>query len=79
MKNLKIVIVGAGMGGLEAALALAADGHGVTVLEGAEKFEEVRCLQPQVVHSNTERIGRGRNQSTTKFITLDAPMGRGLF
>ena len=79
MKNLKIVIVGAGMGGLEAALALAADDHEVTVLEGAEKFEEVRCLQPQVVSSNTERIGRGRNQSTAKFITLDAPMGRGLF
>jgi monoamine oxidase len=82
MKNLKIVIVGAGMGGLEAALALAADGHGVTVLEGAEKFEEVRCLQIQLVADgshNTERIGRGRNQSTAEFITLDAPMGRGLF
>jgi phytoene dehydrogenase-like protein len=37
MKNLKIVIVGAGMGGLEAALALAADGHEVTVLEGGRE------------------------------------------
>jgi len=44
MKNLKIVIVGAGIGGLEAALALAEDGHEVTVLEGAEKFEEVGAL-----------------------------------
>jgi 2-polyprenyl-6-methoxyphenol hydroxylase-like FAD-dependent oxidoreductase len=82
MKNLKIVIVGAGMGGLEAALALAADGHGVTVLEGAEKFEEVRCFQLQLAADgspNTERIGRGRNQSTAEFITLDAPMGHGLF
>lgn len=41
MKNLKVVIVGAGMGGLESALALAGDGHEVTVLEGAQKFEEV--------------------------------------
>jgi salicylate hydroxylase len=44
MKNLKIVIVGAGMGGLEAGLALATDGHEVTVLEGAEKFEEVNAF-----------------------------------
>ena len=82
MKDLKVVIVGAGMGGLEAALALAADGHGVTVLEGAEKFEEVRYLQPQLVAggiSNTERIGWGRNQSTAEFITPDAPVGRRLF
>ena len=41
MKNLQVIIVGAGMGGLETALALATDGHQVTVLEGAEKFEEV--------------------------------------
>lgn len=82
MRNLKIVIVGAGMGGLEAALALAADGHEVIVLEGAEKFEEVRCPSTSASgrwQFNTERIGRGRNQSTAEFITPDAPMGRGLF
>ncbi|KAK5124801.1 hypothetical protein LTR85_001514 [Meristemomyces frigidus] len=41
MKNLRVVIVGAGIGGLQTALALAADGHLVTVLESAKAFEEV--------------------------------------
>ena len=41
MKNLKVVIVGSGIGGLTSALALASDGHEVTVLEGAQKFEDV--------------------------------------
>ena len=41
MKDLKIVIVGAGIGGLQTALALAHDGHSVTVLESAKAFEEV--------------------------------------
>lgn len=63
MKNLKIVIVGAGMGGLEAALALAADGHEVTVLEGAEKFEEVGAFnssqrQMTILISN-DQVGAG--------------------
>lgn len=42
MKDLDIIIVGAGIGGLQTALALAADGHQVTVLESAKAFEEVR-------------------------------------
>ena len=42
MKELEIVVVGAGIGGLQASLALAADGHRVTVLESTEAFEEVR-------------------------------------
>ena len=41
MKDLKVVIVGSGIGGLTAALALASDGHEITVLEGAQKFEDV--------------------------------------
>ena len=42
MKDLNIIIVGAGIGGLQTALALAADGHKVTLLEAAKAFEEVR-------------------------------------
>lgn len=41
MKKLEVVVVGAGIGGLQTALALAADGHMVTVLESAKSFEEV--------------------------------------
>lgn len=41
MKDLQVVIVGAGIGGLQAALSLAADGHRVTLLESAKAFEEV--------------------------------------
>lgn len=37
----KIAIVGAGIGGLQAALALAHDHHDVTVFESTRKFEEV--------------------------------------
>lgn len=41
MKNLNIVIVGAGIGGLETALALACDGHNITVLEAVSEFADV--------------------------------------
>lgn len=42
MRNLNVIIVGAGIGGLQAALALANDGNKVTILESANAFEEVR-------------------------------------
>jgi salicylate hydroxylase len=41
MKDLNVVIVGAGIGGLQTALALATDGHTVTVLESVKEFLEV--------------------------------------
>ncbi|KAJ6518368.1 salicylate hydroxylase [Mycena vulgaris] len=41
MKELSALIVGAGIGGLQTALALAADGHTVIVLESVKRFLEV--------------------------------------
>lgn len=41
MKNLDVVIVGGGIGGLQTALALAADGNKITVLESVKEFLEV--------------------------------------
>lgn len=41
MKTLRVIVVGGGIGGLQTALALGADGHQVTVLEGAKEFLEV--------------------------------------
>ncbi|KAK4508339.1 hypothetical protein PRZ48_002077 [Zasmidium cellare] len=38
---LNVLIVGAGIGGLQAALALATDGHQITVFESAKAFENV--------------------------------------
>ena len=49
MRELKVLIVGAGIGGLQTALALAADGHKVTVLEAVKEFLEVhRPIQPKL-------------------------------
>ena len=42
MRDLHVIVVGAGIGGLQTSLALAKDGHRVTVLESAKAFEEVR-------------------------------------
>lgn len=41
MKTLQVIVVGGGIGGLQTALALGADGHQVMVLEGAKEFLEV--------------------------------------
>lgn len=41
MKTLDVIVVGAGIGGLATALALAVDGHRVTVLDAVKEFAEV--------------------------------------
>lgn len=46
-KSLDVLVVGAGLGGLAAALALQTDGHKVTILEAAESFGEV-CLHKSI-------------------------------
>lgn len=53
MKDLHVVIVGAGIGGLQTSLALANDGHRVTVLESAKAFEEV-CTFTRLGHSEDD-------------------------
>ncbi|KIK62582.1 hypothetical protein GYMLUDRAFT_164764 [Collybiopsis luxurians FD-317 M1] len=46
MKDLNVVVVGAGIGGLSTALALAADGHRVTVLDAIKEFAEASIRVP---------------------------------
>lgn len=41
MKEVNVIVVGAGIGGLQTALALGADGHKVTILESVKEFLEV--------------------------------------
>lgn len=57
MNNLNVIIVGAGIGGLQTALALATDGHKVTVLETVKQFLEV-CIATPVVFFFELNFGR---------------------
>ena len=47
MRGLSVLVVGAGIGGLQTALALAADGHKVTVFESVKEFLEVPIFLPR--------------------------------
>jgi ribulose 1,5-bisphosphate synthetase/thiazole synthase len=41
MQDLNVLVVGAGIGGLQTALALATNGHKITVFESVKEFLEV--------------------------------------
>ena len=41
MKGLNVIVVGAGIGGLQSALALSKQGHNITIIETVKEFVEV--------------------------------------
>jgi 2-polyprenyl-6-methoxyphenol hydroxylase-like FAD-dependent oxidoreductase len=52
--SLDIVVIGAGLGGLAAAISCALGGHNVTVLEQARELAEVR--EPHTVQTPTDGL-----------------------
>lgn len=56
-RKLDVLIVGAGLGGLAAGLALQTDGHKVTIIDSAPEFAEVSWLSTHPVFL----IGPGTN------------------
>ncbi|OAP57114.1 hypothetical protein AYL99_09227 [Fonsecaea erecta] len=63
MKDLKVIVVGGGIGGLSTALALATDGYEVTVLEGVKEFQEVSSKEyhfcPSIISAHFLPVGAG--------------------
>jgi salicylate hydroxylase len=51
---LHVIVVGAGLGGLAAAIAIRQSGHDVTICEQAPALGEV-CIQPSSLPSSTDR------------------------
>jgi hypothetical protein len=75
--RLKVLIVGAGLGGLATSIALARRGHSVTVLEQAQQLGEVShfCAKPNVISTNSTSAGRSRRPDPTQFQPPTRTMG----
>ena len=86
MKSLSVLIVGGGIGGLQAALALANDGHRVKLFESAKAFEEVRphlinlSLFLQYCFTRVDALATGwrGNPHSAQFPQTQQILGRGL-
>ena len=69
--TLKVIVVGAGLGGLATSIALARRGHSVTVLEQAPELGEVKIYKPTAMESRLrDSLGWRGNSDTTK---LESP------
>lgn len=77
----KVIVVGAGLGGLATAIALARKGHVVTVLEQAPALGEVGffslCFKLSGIKSNTISIGWSWYPSSAQFCQAALKMGAG--
>jgi hypothetical protein len=74
---LRIVIVGAGLGGLATSIALARRGHSVVVIEQAQQLAEVRTILSSLSQTKADTIctGRCRCSDSPEFKPSSRTMG----
>ena len=77
-RRLKVVVIGAGIGGLTVAVGLRQDGHEVTVLEQASEFGEVsdiHALRCRLRGWLTGNLGWCRHENPAQLFQNLAPVG----